>query len=466
MPSPKRSPPQGGSKAMKDMAALNADPTAKGREGHQAEMARMARATIELQLELNDATPERLRLFGRTEEEGACMCDSCTKRRLWIAIRRVGKTPAELETLDDLDDLVTRAFQGDTTAVMEGLKKYGAEAVFHLGGPVAIAGCNECKNTPQSEPCYHCGRAEWMRSRKEMLLSRKDIKSIPTYLIMPIMHAACWGGHLRLVQRLVDMGAPQNVADDMGCYPLHWVTCQGHKSLKVQMKYVAIAEVLLKAKADVCVLDANMKLPMELTTAPNPPFPAMRIMILKHAQQDLNTALLEHCRTGDVPLARRTISSGADLGCGDWLNDTPLHVAITYGHKEMIDMLVEVGMAQKRFKELVHNKTVDGLDCFDTARKWGFGGVALMLQAYLEQARILEQADKIKEGGGKLPMHLRGTLMGQRIEEEMKRQQKAQAKITKALRLQQKRQIKSAAREAAKQAGFANSNQSKACTMM
>ena len=38
---------------MKDMAALNADPTAKGREGHQAEMARMARATIELQLELN-----------------------------------------------------------------------------------------------------------------------------------------------------------------------------------------------------------------------------------------------------------------------------------------------------------------------------------------------------------------------------------------------------------------------------
>ena len=42
MPSPKRSPPQGGgSKAMKDMAALNADPTAKGREDHKAEMARM-----------------------------------------------------------------------------------------------------------------------------------------------------------------------------------------------------------------------------------------------------------------------------------------------------------------------------------------------------------------------------------------------------------------------------------------
>ena len=61
---------------MKDMAALNADPTAKGREDHKAEMARMARATIELQLELNDATPERRRLFGRTEDEGACMATS------------------------------------------------------------------------------------------------------------------------------------------------------------------------------------------------------------------------------------------------------------------------------------------------------------------------------------------------------------------------------------------------------
>ena len=468
MPSPKRSPPQGGgSKAMKDMAALNADPTAKGREDHKAEMARMARATIELQLELNDATPERRRLFGRTEEEGACMCDSCTKRRLWIAIRRVGKTPAELETLDALDDLVTKAYQGDKRAVLEGLKTYGAQAVLHLGGPVAIAGCAECKNAAQSVPCYHCGRAEWMRSRKEMLVARKDLKSIPTYLIMPILHAACWGGHLLLVQKLLDMGFPHGVADDMGCYPLHWVTCQGHKSLKAQLKYTGIAELLLKAKADVCALDANMKLPMELTVAPNPPFPAMRMVILKHAQADLNTALLQHCRTGDVAMARRTIAAGADIGCGDWLNDTPMHVAITYGHKELVDLLVDVGMTQKRLRELVYSKTVDGLDCFDTAKKWGFGGTAVILQAYVEQARIVEQADKLVQGGGKLPMHLRGTLMGQRIEEEVKRQNKAQAKITKALRLQQKREKQRelrAARQALGRRG--SSSQSQACVIM
>ena len=47
------------------------------------------------------------------------MCDSCTKRRLWIAIRRVDKTQEDLDMLDALDDLVAKAYQGDTEAVME-----------------------------------------------------------------------------------------------------------------------------------------------------------------------------------------------------------------------------------------------------------------------------------------------------------------------------------------------------------
>jgi hypothetical protein len=47
------------------------------------------------------------------------MCDSCTKRRLWIAIRRVDKKQEDLDMLDALDDLVAKAYQGDTEAVME-----------------------------------------------------------------------------------------------------------------------------------------------------------------------------------------------------------------------------------------------------------------------------------------------------------------------------------------------------------
>jgi hypothetical protein len=126
--------------AKADLSSLNADPTAKGRLTYEAERARIARATIELELEAIDATPERLLLMKRGPKDGACMCESCTKRRLWIAIRRVDKTQDELDVLDALDDMVAKAYQGVTEAVLEGIKTYGTDAVFHQGGPVAVAG--------------------------------------------------------------------------------------------------------------------------------------------------------------------------------------------------------------------------------------------------------------------------------------------------------------------------------------
>ena len=196
----------------------------------------------ELELETIDATPERMKLFKRMPADGACKCDSCTKRRLWIAVRRVDKKPEELEVLDALDDMVAKAYQGDTDAVLGALKKFGAEAVFHVGGPVAVAGCNECKFQPPDQPCYHCGRAEWMRSRKDLMVSRKDLKTMPTYLIMPPLTAACWGGHVLLATKMIRMGSPVNLQDDMGCTPIHWCCCNGHKTLKRQLQYIAIAE--------------------------------------------------------------------------------------------------------------------------------------------------------------------------------------------------------------------------------
>jgi ankyrin repeat protein len=180
-----------------------------------------------------------------------------------------------------------------------------------------------------------------MKSRKDMLTSRKDLKTIPTYLVMPVLHAACWGGHHLLASKLIKMGCPINLQDDIGCTPLHWCTCNGHKTLKRQVKYIAIAEQLVTAGADCTIMDASTRLPVELTQEPNPKFEAMRMAILKHAQKSLNNALLLYCQTGDVSMARRCLFAGAEISCGDWLNDTPLHIAITYGHKELIDMLVD-----------------------------------------------------------------------------------------------------------------------------
>ena len=167
-------------------------------------------------------------------------------------------------------------------------------------------------------------------------------------------------------------------------------------------------EELLKAKADVTLMDSATKLPVELTMVPCPPFNAMKMVIMKHAQDNLNTTLLEYCRLGDVAMARRTLAAGADIGCGDWLNDTPLHVAITYGHSELIDVLVENATLQHRLIELVYAKTVDGQNCFDVAHKWGYKNISLVLQAYVERSRVLDKVDSLMKGGTQsVPIHLR-----------------------------------------------------------
>jgi len=194
-------------------ADLNADPTAKSKKGkdkatYEAEKARIARAAVELELEAIDATPERLKLFKRMAADGACKCDACCKRRLWIAIRRVDKKQEELDMLDGMDNMVANAYQGETEAVIEGLKKFGMAGVFHQGGPIAVTGCEECKHAPAEEPCYHCGRAGWMPSKKELIISRKDLKTMPAYFVMPVLHAACWGGNVLLAMKLIKMGCP------------------------------------------------------------------------------------------------------------------------------------------------------------------------------------------------------------------------------------------------------------------
>ena len=57
----------------------------------------------------------------------------------------------------------------------------------------------------------------------------------------------------------------------------------------------------------------------------------MRMTILKYSKGMLNEKLLHYCEKGDLDMAVRTVHAGADLGTGDWLNDTPLHVAVTFG---------------------------------------------------------------------------------------------------------------------------------------
>ena len=125
---------------------------------------------------------------------------------------------------------------------------------------------------------------------------RKDMKKVPRFLETTVLHAACMNGHVRLVERLIEMGAPIDGQDSFGCTPLHWCTCQGHRAGARNQQLLRIAELLLQAGAKVTLLDLEQKTPAELTFPPNPPWNMIRQTILKHRRPELNRMLLEYCQ--------------------------------------------------------------------------------------------------------------------------------------------------------------------------
>ncbi len=70
-------------------------------------------------------------------------------------------------------------------------------------------------------------------------------------------------------------------------------------------------------------------------------------------------------------MVKRYIRAGADLGSGDWLNDTPLHTAVAFGHEELAFELLKIAEEQRRTMSILTAKSVDRLTPYDVAVKWG-----------------------------------------------------------------------------------------------
>lgn len=421
---------------------LNVDPNKKGRARLTLEERNFqaARAKIERELEQFDASPERLKLFKRAVTKGACRCDSCAKRRLYTAMQRVNKDDKTIAQEAELNGLIQTAFKGDYPTVLEGLKKHREALLNFFGGPIAVLNCNECKGQHPAIPCYHCGREPWMKTRKDMIKSRKDVKVFAaSYITTGLLHAACLSGHVNLCKKLVvDLQADVNAQDELGHTPLHWLCCSGHKREARQLQYVAIAETLLAHGADVTIMDNWGKTPTELTLLPFTSFNQMRMTVLKHAKPQLNENLLAACQSGDLDIAVRMIQAGADLLTGDWLNDTPLHVSVTFGHHDLTDKLLEIAKQEGRLLTVIKAENVEGQTCVDVAIKWGYKSTASKLKETAVEQQVKEMVLQIGRGGtAKVPAELKGTLLGQQVEAELKEQSKMQKRMVKALRLEQ-----------------------------
>ena len=230
-------------------------------------------------LEAEDSRPDRRELlqpsFSTSTKKLAknpfCKCDACLKRREWRALILMNEDPKHPSGREILDELVQKAFQGDVAFVDQTVQKFGMKALQHIGGPVAVTNCETCMGKTNLDTCHHCGKEPWMRSRGDIRTARKDLALVPRYLMMTVLHAACFGGHVLIVDRLLKYGADVDIKDEIGCTPLHWVTCNGHRRANFQSRVLDIWDLLFKYDADVTIADASGKVPIELTVPPNPP---------------------------------------------------------------------------------------------------------------------------------------------------------------------------------------------------
>eukprot|EP00960_Hanusia_phi_P047025 758184-Hanusia_phi.AAC.3 len=153
-------------------------------------------------------------------------------------------------------------------------------------------------------------------------------------------------------------------------------------------------------------------------------------------------------------MAMRMHRAGADIGCGDWLNDTPLHVSVTFGHTVLVrfvqivctahheftqvERLIEAGKIEKRLLSLLDARSVDGFTPIDTAHKWGYKADLLPSRSFSLRERqeqvLKDMVSRITQDGttainARIPPELRGTLLGHQVAKQLKLQQSRQKRM-------------------------------------
>lgn len=155
---------------------------------------------------------------------------------------------------------------------------------------------------------------------------------------MTPLHVAAYNCDLDVVRELLESGTHPDVCDKNGFTPLHWCAFRGLVGTQQHL----IAEALLEAGAD-----ANA------CTTPG--------------DCVLNFAI----ESGNQKLVEVLLSKGADVNIV--ANDvTPLMTAARVGDKDIIEMLLQVGVNP--------NAEVGGFNAYDYADHYGHGEILLLLK--------------------------------------------------------------------------------------
>jgi len=168
------------------------------------------------------------------------------------------------------------------------------------------------------------GMAIWNQLSIQSLLNRIDRVAVWVFIHVTRVDliSAAEKGQVKVVNRLIEMGAEVNQVAQSGNTPL---------LRAVQAKHVAVVRALLEAGADVEAAD-------------------------KRGIRCLGYAAL----SGDVDLCRLLLDHRADVNAQDHRNNTALIIAATLGHHEIVSMLLE---AEGIAKDIINQVGYTALMC-------------------------------------------------------------------------------------------------------
>ncbi|KAG8184534.1 hypothetical protein JTE90_012623 [Oedothorax gibbosus] len=151
-------------------------------------------------------------------------------------------------------------------------------------------------------------------------------------------HWACLGGHLSLVQYMLDLGVSVNIpsSSHIGAYPIHWACVEGH---------VSIVDLLLRSGVPLDICDTNGCTPL-ITACQHGNSHLVCFLLGRGANKTIcdrngDTALHWTSYKGFPDLMRLLIYTGFDPRLQDNFGYTSLHLACLSGNLVAVEDLCE-----------------------------------------------------------------------------------------------------------------------------
>ncbi|KAI8498787.1 positive regulation of extrinsic apoptotic signaling pathway via death domain receptors protein [Branchiostoma belcheri] len=223
-------------------------------------------------------------------------------------------------------DLCDAAAEGDEKKVQQLLRR-GVDV--NCIEPLLSSG-----NTPLHEAAYggHVGVVELLLNAGAQVDSRDGLKNTP-------LHEAAEGGHVGVAKLLLKAGAQVDSRDGLKNTPLHKAAEGGH---------VGVAKLLLKAGAQVDSTGPLKNKPLH-KAASKGHVGVADLLLQSGAQVDSrnkvdNTPLHEAASGGHVGVAELLLNAGAQVDNSDHVSgDSPLHCAASGGHVGVAELLLYAG---------------------------------------------------------------------------------------------------------------------------